>query len=78
MEHQGSQAASRQIVQAYIEYAVVALNLSGKQITDIVTKAGGVDATMPDLLRGLKPSQLEAIWKRLSEDPRWRKSLNDS
>lgn len=59
-------AATHQALRAKIEYAIVALHLSAKRVAQVVNDASGVDATMPDFLRALKTSQLEAIWKRLS------------
>ncbi len=58
---------------AKISYAIVALGLSEKEVADITKAATGVtvDGRTTDFLHRLGTSQLEAIWKRLSEDRRW-------
>jgi hypothetical protein len=67
-------AAIRRTVRNEIEYAVVALELSQKQIAEVVREATGVvlDTPSPDLLQ-LNESQLEAIWQRLSNNPKWKR-----
>jgi hypothetical protein len=62
-------------MQARIEYAIVALGLSKEEFAMIAKDAAGVTIDPDDepakFLPTLKQSDLEAIWKRLSEDPRW-------
>jgi hypothetical protein len=59
-----------------VEYAIVALGLSTTEIVRIVQDAANVtiDPTANAYLRTLNVAQLEIVWKRLSEDPRWRRS----
>jgi hypothetical protein len=60
-------------VQSEIEYAIVALGLSANEVSSMVRGATGVivDANVTGFLQTLNTSQLEATWKRLSEDLRW-------
>jgi hypothetical protein len=61
-------------MQGRIEYAIVALRLSGPEIERVVKEATGLTVEAGNtakLLQTLDMSQLAAIWKRLSEDPRW-------
>ena len=59
-----------------IEYAIVALDLSATEIASIVKEATGVtiDTKAADILQALDQSQLEATWKRLSENRGWRRA----
>ena len=65
-------------VQADIEYAIVALGLSTKELAEIIQDTGvavdasvGLYAKANESLQTLNISQLGAIWKRLSDHPRW-------
>jgi hypothetical protein len=63
-------------MQEQIEYAIVALGLSGPEVARIVKEATGVTvepASKPaaTYLQSLDASQLQAIWNRLSRDYRW-------
>jgi hypothetical protein len=58
-----------------IDYAIVALDLAEAEVVHIIKEATGltVDANARKFLKKLNGSQLEAVWKRLSRDPRWKK-----
>jgi hypothetical protein len=73
------ESAKMRTVQADIEYAIVALGLSTKELAEIIQDATGVavdasvalDTKADESLQSLNISQLGAIWKRLSDHPRW-------
>jgi hypothetical protein len=59
---------------ADIRYAIVALGLKKEEVAKVILDSSGVavDANgTADFLRTLNAPQLEAIWERLSNDPRW-------
>ena len=58
-----------------IEYAIVALGLSPKDVAEIINNATGVkvDPKVAGFLRVLDKSQVNAVWQQLSQDPRWKK-----
>jgi hypothetical protein len=79
----GAQAARLRSVRGEIEYAIVALGLSAKELAEIIKDATGMpvnpggtaDDKQPTAwVHALEMSQLEATWKRLSSDPRWKKA----
>jgi hypothetical protein len=74
----GPQPARRRGGRDEIEYAIVALDLSAMEIARIVKEATGltIDAKAADFLRALDESQLEATWKRLSENRGWRRATD--
>jgi len=59
-----------------IKYAIVALQLSSTQVTAIIKDVTGVtvDPAVGNFLEALSGPQLEYLWKRLSEDGRWKAS----
>jgi hypothetical protein len=63
-------------VRGDIEYAIVALGLSATEITGVVKDATGetVDPQAGKFLEALDGSQMESIWERISENPRWKKT----
>jgi len=63
-------------VQDDIEYAIVALQLSGTEIAAIIKAATGVntDPTESKFLQSLDGPQLEATWEHLSENPGWQRA----
>jgi hypothetical protein len=56
-----------------IEYAVVALDISPRKLAEIIRDVTGlsVDTKAKGFLLFFTTSQLNAIWKRLSEHPGW-------
>jgi len=58
-----------------IEYSLVALNLSTAELAGTIEEVTGVsvDPRAANYLQLLDQPQLEAIWKRFSEDVRWNK-----
>jgi hypothetical protein len=66
-----------------LKYAIVALGLSTKELAEIIQDATGVavdasvalDTKAKESLQTLNISQLGAIWKRLSDHPRWSERL---
>jgi hypothetical protein len=58
-----------------VEYAIVALGLSAKEIAAVIEDATGrsVDHTPTTFLNTLDSYQLKVIWKRLSTDRRWKR-----
>ncbi len=78
----GAQAARLRSVRGEIEYAIVALSLSATEIAEIIKDATGlsvdagatVDVKASEWLQALDPVAMEVVWKRLSNDPRWKKA----
>ena len=68
-----SQNAGQRNLQDEIEYSIIALGLSAMEIDSIIKEAAGVtvDSAADNGLQDLDASQLESIWKRLSEHSRW-------
>ena len=65
-------------MQRDIQYAIAALGLSETEVTAIVKESTGiiVDPTSTNFLQRLDQSQLKAVWKRLSDHPKWKKPTN--
>ena len=63
-------------VRTEIEYAIIALHLPASEISKIIKDAIGlvVDPHGTEFLDALNPSQLEAIWEKLSQDARWKRA----
>jgi hypothetical protein len=74
LKNNAQQATTRRTVRNEIEYAVVALKLSPNQIAEVVMETTRVvmDTHSPDLLQ-LDEAQLDAIWQRLSNHPKWQR-----
>ena len=69
---QGSGRATRESLLAKIDYAIVALRISETHLPKILKEVPRVNGKMPGF-DALQTFQLEAIWKRLSNHPGWRK-----
>jgi len=67
---------TRQDLCAYIEYARVALDLSAAEVAGAIKEVTGadVDPEAANYLQVLNQPELEATWRRLSEDARWKDS----
>jgi hypothetical protein len=72
----GPQTARGRSARGDIEYAVVALGLSAMEIAAIIKDATDVtvEPKAGKFFQAFNASQLESIWNRISESPRWRKA----
>ena len=74
LDHLAPEPSNRRILEAEIEYHIVALALAASDIVAVIEKATGV-TVRPDaanFLRVLDTTQLEATRRFLSHHPRWQ------